>query len=366
MVASFVRSACRYLAMAGLFLACLEICARLDDHWRWGAPLLGDYSNEQLKVEDHLGLRCRPHGQFEKWRLNAFGFRGAEVSEQKPKDVTRVLVVGASETFGLYESAGREYPAQLQQNLEERAPGRFQILNAACVGMSPPRIEHHIRTWLWKLAPDVVVFYPSPQFYLDEVPPRLSVATAAPKPPRFVPRLGRKLKIALKAALPARLQTWLREAKIRRETARHGEDWLWSSVPEDRLSLFREHVSALVASVQAVGARPMLVTHANRFSERLSARDRADLVALRVFYPRATDAVMLDFDHAANQVLREVAKARHLSLVDAELALGKNPRYYADFSHFTDAGASAMAELLADALQNPAPQTAKSIHSASP
>jgi hypothetical protein len=350
-VAGLARSACRIAAITGIFLACLEICARLDDHWRWGAPLAGDYSNEQLRVTDHLGQRCRPNAQFEKWRLNSFGFRGAEVSEQKPKDVTRVLLVGASETFGLYESPGHEYPAQLKQTLEERSPGRFQILNAACAGMSPPRIEHQFKTWLWKLAPDVVLFYPSPQFYLDDDPPRFTAATPTPSSSAFVSRLGRKLKIALKGFLPARMQTWLRETQIRRATAQHGEGWVWSRVPEERLSLFREQVGDLISSVQTAGARPMLVTHASRFADPLSPRDRAELVALRVFYPRASETVILDFERAANQIIREIAEARHLSLIDAEQALGKNPASYADFAHLTDTGASAMAGLLADALE---------------
>lgn len=341
----------RLTALGILFLSVLEICARVDDLVRWGAPFWGDYSNDRLMVNDSLGRRCRPHGQFEKWHLNAFGFRGPEVTQEKPTGITRIVAVGASETFGLYEPAGQEYPAQLQNMLDQRHPGRFQVLNAACVGMSPPSIDHQMRTWLYKLAPDVVLFYPSPQFYLDDAAPRLTSGDDASPVPPSASRLRRKAKIALKGFLPAWLRTWLRQFDIRREVDRHEPDWVWIHSPAERVALFQGHLENLLTSIQASGARPLFLTHASPFGDTLSNADREQLVALRVFYPRASDAAVLDFERNINRVVMETAAVRGVSVVDVERVLGKDPELFADFSHFTEKGATTVARVLSDEVE---------------
>ena len=181
--------ALRVTAQVIVFMALLEVCARLDDAVTWGAPFFGEYSNTSLSVIDALGPRCRPNGQFEKWKLNSYGFRGPEVTPAKSPGVTRIMVVGASETFGLYESPGNEYPAEMQRQLR-RGPKQFEVINAACAGMSPPRIAQLLDSLLGRFRPDYLLYYPSPQFYLDEQPPTESRRTAPDKESLFVPRLG--------------------------------------------------------------------------------------------------------------------------------------------------------------------------------
>lgn len=45
---------------------------------------------------------------FSKWKLNALGFAAQPSSERNPQ-APRAMVLGASETFGLYEAEGKEY-----------------------------------------------------------------------------------------------------------------------------------------------------------------------------------------------------------------------------------------------------------------
>lgn len=101
----------RNCAIGLLFLVSLEFCARMDDVLIWKAPFWSRYSNELLTMRDALGgHRGHPNARFEKWQMNSFGFRGPEFEEKKPAGVIRIMAVGASETFGLYEKAGGEYP----------------------------------------------------------------------------------------------------------------------------------------------------------------------------------------------------------------------------------------------------------------
>jgi hypothetical protein len=300
-----------------------------------------------LTVSDQLGRRCRPGAQFEKWHLNAFGFRGPDINETKPPGMTRVLVVGASETFGLYEEPGGEFPARLQRQLDQIQAGRFQVVNAGCPGMSPPRIAHALRSWEHRLAPDIVVFYPSPQFYLDEDPPALGGGGSG-APPRLTSRLLAKAKIALKSFLPSPLQARLREWAIERRVRAQGPSWVWTAAPVERVQLFRQHLTDLLDAIAASGAHAVLVTHASRFTWPLAEKDRDQFLALRVFYPRASEQAAGQLEQASNQAVVDIGRSRNARVVDAENRLGKDPALFADFSHFTDQGAETLARILAD------------------
>ena len=120
----------RGLGLIALFVFVLELGARLDDWIKLDVPLGAAYSHDDLHIADSLGPHNRPNAQFEKWRINSHGFRGPEISMEKG-DKTRVVVVGASEAFGLYESPGMEFVAQMQTMLDTKSPGDYQVINAA-------------------------------------------------------------------------------------------------------------------------------------------------------------------------------------------------------------------------------------------
>src|SRR5438045_9465626 len=111
-------------------------------------------------------MHGRPNARYEKFVLNHLGLRGPETTEQKRAGSFRVVTVGASETFGLYESPGREYPRQLEDTLNahlKRLPSaceqsRAQVLNAAMPGMSLTTIEQDVRLRISSLRPDFVEF----------------------------------------------------------------------------------------------------------------------------------------------------------------------------------------------------------------
>lgn len=87
--------------------------------------------------------------------INALGLRGPEVAVAKPAGVRRVLCLGDSCTFG----AGRPYPDMLQQILDERAPGTFQVLNGGVIGYTSLHGLEWLERDLAPLAPDVVTLY---------------------------------------------------------------------------------------------------------------------------------------------------------------------------------------------------------------
>jgi len=291
---------------------------------------------------------------------------------KKPDGVIRIAVMGASETFGLYESPGKEFPAQLGAMLEDVRPGRYQVINAACAGMSLPRIAHYFRVWVGKFEPDVVIIYPTPVSYLTNEAPRSRINVR--RGPRAAPsenlRLARKLRIVLKRALPASLQDRLRRRRISRAIRRHRPGWVWQSLPPERVALFRRHLTELIDTVQRGGARVVLATHANRFPRDRRKWTRADevqMTAWRRFHPRASESVLLDMERVGNRIILELGRQRGIPVVDLAGILRRSRRVltnvarsagltwmrppelngFGDFAHFTDSGAQVVAFALA-------------------
>ncbi len=89
--------------------------------------------------------------------INSLGFRGREVSEIKPPEVFRVVILGGSNTFGVSVSDGDTFPAQMQARLERLGHTNVEIWNA---GTNAYVISQKV-AWLEEIAarytPDLVL-----------------------------------------------------------------------------------------------------------------------------------------------------------------------------------------------------------------
>ena len=238
--------AVRSLAILVVFLATAEAFARVDDAVTWGAPLLSPYTHDRLLLQDSLGFRGRPNYRYQKWRMNNFGFRGPDITPRPAPGVIRVAVVGASETFGLYETEGAEYVARMQALLDSMAPGRFEVINAALPGMSLSSMISYFNRVILPARPQMLLIYPSPSFYLEEkpqpvvyTPPRFTpplprhIGPWAFPPDFFEPRLGDKGREVLKGLVPTFVVTAVRQWRLDRARSAHPASWVWETVPEE-------------------------------------------------------------------------------------------------------------------------------------
>jgi len=351
-----IRKAALAALYAAIFGLTLEGAARVDDYVSYGAPLLGNYALEDLREETPGGIQGKPGARFEKWKLNSLGLQGPEVSAEKRTGHLRVLVLGASESFGLYETPGKSYPARLQELLAAQLNRPVEVLNGALPGMSLPRVVRFCERRLDTLRPDVVIYYPTPAAYLDVKAPSLEAAgrgrTGNGKSggSRPKPRLLRRGWQLVKASLPTPVEDWLRRREIAQETSGEDPSWLFREVPRERLDLFEQHLSTLIWTVRESGARLVLATHANRFREPLTSTERRQLLAWRQNYPRAEEEVILAMDRQANAMIRRLAADEDLPVADIAAAVPPEPRLFADFVHFTDAGSELAARALAETI----------------
>ena len=351
-------------AVAVAWALCFEVGLRVDDWVRYGTPLLSPFRTQaELMVRDADGIHGRPHARFRKWILNNEGLRGPDISRTRAPGTVRLVTVGASETFGLYESPGREYPRQLEDSLNAmRRDGRcqcrgvthFEVLNAALPGMSLPTVAQDVRNRIRRLSADMVVLYPSPVQYLDDEMPEPARPDSSPGAGRprgardgLYPRAIGRLRDQLKLNLPIVVKDFLRQRDTERSRAAHAPDWQFTTIPADRIGGYRQDLMRSIEAIREIGATPILVTHANAFPPS-KPRDASSLVAWGRFYPRALPPVILAFDDSAAVVTTQVAGATATPVVDWHgIAHRQRGRWFDDFVHMTDAGSGLLAGELA-------------------
>jgi lysophospholipase L1-like esterase len=323
----------------------LEVCARLDDWLTYRAPLLGPYNSETLYTYDQLGKKGRPNARYLKWRLNSLGYRGPELQPGR----IPVACIGSSETFGLYEREGGEWPRRLEQELNLRA-GRdvFQVINAAYPGMSVATAARRLPQLIEAASPRLFVIYPSFASYIW-----LPYLRPEAAPRSFAPwlelRMAERVKTLAKDLIPERLLNLSRRLAIWLAVQRGLP--VMDRLPEENIARFRSDLEQLLDRIEEFGAKAVLVTHATRFGGRFPVEDHSLLVAWRRFYPMLAEEGFLDMERRMNQVLRDVAWQRGLILVDAAEKIEPGPRTFVEFVHFTDAGAAQLAGLVAAGLE---------------
>lgn len=334
----------------------------MEDRIQHGTPWASRaLSLDDLRVRDADGMHGRRAVRFRKWGMNGLGLRGP-AADSVAAGTRRIVTAGASETFGVYESPGREFPRQLEDTLRARAVAAgcpaagIEVLNAAFQGMSLPTVEQDLRNRIRRYRPDVVLYYPTPAQYLeDRVPapaaPDSSGRDAVLAPWRAaVPRFALRLLDQLRRAPPDALRAWIADRRVAALGRRRPPDWRFTAVPPERLAAYDTGLRRLVGTVRRIGAVPVLATHANAFGRERPER-RAFLDAWRRFYPRATGATILAFDSAARAVTRRVAADSGVALVDVAAALDTaSAGVFADFAHFTDRGSGRVAGALAATL----------------
>ncbi len=350
----------RYFLLAIRIVGCLliavltlELCARLDDKLRFGAPFWGDYSLDSLFVYDATGMHGKPNASYLKWKLNEDGYRGPALRT----GTYRIITMGASETFGIFESENKEWPRQLEQVLNARSgDDHFEVVNTAYHAMSVADNLHWLDRGIDQLKPQLVVIYPNYASYID--PKKVhGLADARPEPEsRLHLRILTRLRNVLKDNIPVSLQDYVREYQLREAVKRLPP---MDRVPDVCVERFDRDLDALVSAIQARGVKVILVTHATRFGPKVRPEDERFLLMWARFYPILREDGFLDMEARMSNVVREVGARHSVPVVDAAHLLygGKN---FAEMVHFTDAGALALAKLIAPAVEQAAQSPAAS------
>lgn len=286
-------------------------------------------------------------------RTNAFGWRGSDVTLDKPPQTIRIAFLGASTTIGAHGDPF-SYPELVEVWLNLWAASRhrglrFEILNTAREGTHTRSIRYIVRDELAPLEPDLVVFYEGSNhfwpadFIWDPLPPR-PLAQVADTPG----------VLARHSALAARMRNlFLRGPVVGQEADKppvvvHWPDDLSETAPDvsDRrlptdLANVVEDFDHMRRTLDGIGARfvPMSFTWMVYDGMRLDPRRDAGLFRYlnETFWPFSYAHMRryLDFQ---NLVYRRYAEQHRLDFIDYDAQFPKDPRLFYDAIHLTRAG----------------------------
>ena len=344
-----------------VFLVMLEAAARVDDRIRYGAPLLDKYSSDLLRTNDSDGIRMNvPGSHFEKWKINRFGFRGREIELQKPKGIKRIICMGSSETFGLYEDLGKEWPAQLGEMLA--SIGHFEVINASVTGLYLKDFRPYMEKYVLRFDPDFVILVVNPYYYGLEnrgnhvaAKPNAGDTKKRDKGGRFSGwdlsqecRILPKMKQAVKRAMPEDFYRRYALWSMARQVDRLEHSYLKGRKAADVISKgglenFKSDLENLVEFLRRKGIDVILISYPALISKE-NIREHLDVfLDYRRFCIGLSFEGIIDCLLKANEMIRSVAIESGSGFVDLESAIPKTTEFFGDNVHYTDKGAKIVA-----------------------
>lgn len=271
--------------------------------------------------------------------INSDGFRGPELSRQKPG--LRIVAVGDSCTFGA-GSGQHSYPALLQELLGARKPRAIdrEMVNAGISGADSEGASRRLVSKVLPLEPDIVTIYIGWNDLMKYSPRAQTGAGLAGRIARQVDQLW--LVRGLRKMVFFHLRPAVNAPEI-------GADSRTERFQRFHPRAFEKNLRNMTEAILAAGARPVLVTLPTALSEGLSAeRIRERQIGFPYFRGANRVGDFLDLIDAYNRTIRHVAIDNEALVVDLALAFSTLPDpapYFWDTMHPNNAGQELVAKL---------------------
>ena len=295
---------------------------------------------------------------------NAIGFRGPDPPDDFVAHLT-IVAVGGSTTECFYLSDNKTWPAQLASELTPEF-SRLWVNNAGLDGHSTFGHLHLMQQYLTTLRPDVVLFLVG----LNDV------GRAAPRTyddPRHDDGMLKRIYLTCVdySATLALLENYRRyrkaatlgvvhanvdheQLKLSAENSpqisQQHRATLLQNHRREHLEPYRRRLEDLLALARSHDIAPVLITQPALYGPAIDPESGVDLRQVRV--GEVTGDVQWEVLELYNNITREVAEEQTVFLIDLAAELPKNSSLYYDYHHFTNAGAKAVAEIVAGDLQS--------------
>jgi len=90
-------------------------------------------------------------------KTNSLGLRAKEFKKEKPKDVLRIICLGASPTFGWGVNQDQPYPQRLGALIKEKYQSKnIEVINAGNIGYSSHQGLNFLKSDILELSPDLI------------------------------------------------------------------------------------------------------------------------------------------------------------------------------------------------------------------
>lgn len=275
-----------------------------------------------------------------------FPFRSPVVPQARRDGTLRLWIASASHAEDRYQPVDKIFPTRICAHLVQAGRG-CEVLNAsrAGTGIRDNTAELAERAPAWR--PDVAILYQA-KIDIDELSKACYGHTvpageaAEPLPhQRFLDRLRQGFEATtLYAHLTRQLKSRLMQARV-----------LHTALPAAAEQAFAARLREFVNTCRGLGVRPVLATFAGRYRvDQLAQFDGELERSLLRYNPHLSAEGWLATIARFNAVIRSVAAAEGVTLVELAGPVAGESRYFRDFSHFTPVGHERVAAVLAEGL----------------
>ena len=117
------------------------------------------YSDNLAYRYDKILLN-EPNQQFPTLNINSYGFRGPEITIEKPDNVYRIFFIGGSTAFGqIASSDSKTIPGILESKFHENAVKEIEIINAGINNADSRSETYLIKNVILDFNPDMLIVY---------------------------------------------------------------------------------------------------------------------------------------------------------------------------------------------------------------
>jgi lysophospholipase L1-like esterase len=331
------------ILVAGVLL--VEAVARVRFYLQYGTF----FRVHTFAVDPASGLSIPPPGRDTgAIRIDERGFRGDGVADPKPAGRVRVAFLGGSTTFCAEASSNAATWPSLVVDALRAAHPRADVdgLNAGVAGYVLDDLLKNLEHRVAPLAPDVIVVYEATNDFTKwsrELAREQGVYTGHSDGDSWLSRTSLAWHLVEKNLL----------VRARGADAAAGANRL--VLDEARVvPPFRARLERLVARAREIAPCVVLVTFSQRARAGQDAAERDAACVTHAYYmPYVSHDTVVRGFAAYNAVIRDVARAAGVGLIEGEDAIPADALHFADSVHFTDQGSRAQAErvsagLLAD------------------
>jgi lysophospholipase L1-like esterase len=300
------------------------------------------------RVNVHFARAGRPEwGSF-----NDMGIRlPFPTPDREPREV-RILALGGSTTEGLAADLGKRdvglhWPLGLECLLRARGRDDVRVLNGAMSAYTTAHSLVRFALDLVETRPDVVLIKHNIN---DLMVTYRAASLGTTVDPNYLVRYGRKRWTGYIDESDVVTSRVLHSARVRllgdREAAALVPHEQWQYDLQRSEHYFRRNLIELIRSVRHSGATPVLLTESRSSDASHVAQARAlhGVDVALTLYP-VLDQFYRDFDRF-NEVIREIAAAERIPLVDVARALPEDNGLFLDVVHHSEEGVRRIAHIV--------------------
>jgi len=323
-----------------------------------------------VQMDSNGILHNIPNTRYKKWKINSLGFRGAEIDLEKKEGQIRIVCLGASETFGYYESYGKEWPSQLGEMLRDKFP-KVEVSNVSVAGQHLRKRREYVEQYVLPLKPDIMIIFHQRFFdYVrnsmrgeeSEYPAKNVKGKRGKYPVQVDSCIETPIAVlsqpaeAAKKSLPERWLTQIRIRRLRRKIRQKERKYLtyrepMEEAPEEMILEYEEQLRSFAHYLKENNITPVLSTYPTLVTPSNEHIYEDLLLAYRrVFCIELSENGILDTVRKWNHAIRKIAKEQNVVLADNGHLIPKTLKYFADNCHFTDQGAEMIARNCYDVL----------------